>query len=76
MSRQGAQDIARQPGSLPIEIDRDGAPPPGLRALSLGFGLSSDVAAYLALALRRQLPLATPDADLRAAAFAAEVGRF
>ena len=43
-------------------------------ALALRFGLSSCGAAYLELALRRQLPVATQDDALRAAALAAGVG--
>ncbi len=74
MTAQRAQDILRHLGSLPIDIDRDGTSPPELLALALRFGLSSYDAAYLALALRRQLPLATQDAELRAAAVAAGVG--
>ncbi|MCU0966242.1 MAG: hypothetical protein MUF08_14610 [Burkholderiaceae bacterium] len=45
-----------------------------LRAPTLRFGLSSYDAAYLELALRRQLPVATQDEALRAAALAAGVG--
>lgn len=43
-------------------------------ALALRFGLSSYDASYLELALRQQLPLATKDADLAAAARVAGVG--
>jgi hypothetical protein len=60
---------------LPIEIDREGAPLPGLLALALRYGWSSYGAACLAWALRRQLPLATRDADLRAAAQQGRHGR-
>ncbi len=74
MTAQRAQEILAHLGSLPIAIDREGVPPPELLALALRFSLSSYDAAYLALALRRQLPLATQDADLRAAAVAAGVG--
>jgi predicted nucleic acid-binding protein len=74
MTAQRAQEILSHLGSLPIAIDREGVAPPELLALALRFSLSSYDAAYLALALRRQLPLATQDADLRAAALAAGVG--
>ncbi|MEO7851955.1 MAG: type II toxin-antitoxin system VapC family toxin [Rubrivivax sp.] len=43
-------------------------------ALALRFGLSSYDAAYLELALRLQLPLATTDDVLRDAALASGVG--
>jgi predicted nucleic acid-binding protein len=63
-------------GALPIAFDRQTAPPREMLALALRFGLSSYDAAYLELALRRQLPIATQDADLQVAAVAAGVGVF
>ena len=74
MTAEKAQQILSRIASLPIDIDRHAVPPRELLALSLRFGLSSYDAAYLELALRRQLPLATQDEALRAAALAAGVG--
>ena len=45
-----------------------------LPALAQQYGLTNYDAAYLALAMRLNLPLATTDADLRSAAAAAGVG--
>lgn len=59
---------------LPIEVDRTAVRPSELLALALRFGLSSYDAAYLELALRRQLPIATVDGPLREAAIASGVG--
>jgi predicted nucleic acid-binding protein len=69
-----AQEVIDQVCGLPIEID---AATPGLAellALSLRYDLSSYDAAYLALALRLQLPIATKDGPLRTAAEASGVG--
>lgn len=74
MGAQQAQQVLAQIAQLPIEIDRHPVPPSELLALALRFGLSSYDAAYLELALRRQLPLATQDEALRAAAQASGVG--
>ncbi|HRO58690.1 MAG TPA: type II toxin-antitoxin system VapC family toxin [Burkholderiaceae bacterium] len=74
MSAQSAQAVAARIASLPIEIDRQPVPPAELLALALRFDLSSYDASYLALALRRQLPVATCDEDLRSAALASGVG--
>jgi len=74
MTAEKAQQILSRIATLPIDVDRHGVPPRELLALSLRFGLSSYDAAYLELALRRQLPLATQDEALRAAALAAGVG--
>lgn len=74
MTAQSAQAVLVHLGSLPIAVDREPVPPRELLALALRFGLSSYDAAYLELALRRQLPIATQDADLRMAAVAAGVG--
>ena len=69
-AQQALVHIAR----LPIDIDRHAVPCHELLALALRFGVSSYDAAYLELALRRQLPLATQDEAVRAAALAAGVG--
>jgi predicted nucleic acid-binding protein len=74
MTAQSAQAVLVHLGSLPIAVDREPVPPRELLALALRFGLSSYDAAYLELALRRQLPIATQDANLRMAAVAAGVG--
>ena len=74
LTAQRAQEILGHLNALPIEVDREAVPPRELLALALRFGLSSYDAAYLELALRRQLPIATQDAELRAAAVAAGVG--
>lgn len=69
-----AQQIIEQICSLPIEVDRDTPGPAELLALALRYDLSSYDAAYLELALRWQLPIATKDHPLRSAATAAGVG--
>lgn len=69
-----AQQVIEQICSLPIEIDRDTPGPAELLALALRYDLSSYDAAYLELALRLQLPIATKDAALRQAATAAGAG--
>ena len=74
MTAERAQAILTQIGRLPIDTDRHAVPRHELLALALRFGLSSYDAAYLELALRRQLPLATQDEALRGAALAAGVG--
>jgi predicted nucleic acid-binding protein len=74
LTAQRAQEILGHLGALPIEVDRAPVPPRELLALALRFGLSSYDAAYLELALRKQLPVATQDEGLRAAAVAAGVG--
>lgn len=74
MNAQSAQQVVTQIGSLPIEVDRHAAAPSEVLALALRFGLDSYHAAYLELALRLQVPVATQDADLRDAAMAAGVG--
>ena len=74
MTAEAAQKVVAQIISLPIDIDRHAVPASELLALSLRFGLSSYDAAYLELALRLQLPLATTDGPLRAAALASGVG--
>ena len=74
MNAEQAQGVLAQIATLPIDVDRQGATPAALLALALRFGLSSYDAAYLELALRLQLPLATTDAALREAAVASGVG--
>jgi len=74
MTAQHAQAVVAQIGRLPIEVDREPVPRSELLALALRFGLSSYGAIYLALALRRQLPIATQDEALCDAALAAGVG--
>jgi predicted nucleic acid-binding protein len=74
MTAQLAQQVLARIAQLPLEIDRHAVPRSELLALALRFGLSSYDAAYLELALRRQLPLATQDEALREAALAAGVG--
>ena len=74
MTAERAQQVLARIARLPITVDRHVVPPHELLALALRFCLSSYDAAYLELALRRQLPLATQDEPLRAAALAAGVG--
>lgn len=74
MNAQAAQAVLLQIGSLPIEVDRGPVPCAELLALALRFGLSAYDAAYLEVALRLQLPIATQDAALRDAAVASGVG--
>ena len=74
MTAQAAQRVIAQMVSLPIDVDRQPVPASEILALALRFGLSSYDAAYLELALRLQLPLATGDGPLRAAALAAGLG--
>jgi predicted nucleic acid-binding protein len=74
MTAQAAQAVVAQIVSLPIDVDRHAVPPSELLALALRFGLTAYDAAYLELALRLQLPIATLDAPLLAAALASGVG--
>lgn len=69
-----AQQVLARLAQLPIDVDRHAVARSELLALALRFGLSSYDAAYLELALRKQLPLATKDGDLADAARAAGVG--
>jgi len=59
---------------LPIRIDRSPPSPAALLHLAMRFGLTSYDAAYLELAMRLQLPIATRDHALADAAWAAGVG--
>lgn len=74
MSAEQAQATLARIVTLPIEVDRGAPVASALLALALRFGLSAYDAAYLELALRLQLPLATVDAGLRDAALASGVG--
>ena len=74
MTAQKAQQALLRIENLPITVDRHAVPRHELLALALRFGITSYDAAYLELALRSQLPLATQDEALRAAAAAAGVG--
>jgi predicted nucleic acid-binding protein len=69
-----AREIVDQVGLLPIRIDPSPPTPAALLSLALRFQLTSYDAAYLELALRLQLPIATQDGDLAEAAWAAGVG--
>ena len=69
-----AQEAIRQLGQLPIETERDMPAPAQVLALALRYDLSAYDAAYLELALRRQLPIATVDTALADAARVAGVG--
>lgn len=74
MVAQDARIVVDQVGALPIEIDRETPGPAAILSLALRYDLSSYDAAYLELALRRQIPIATQDAALSEAAWAAGVG--
>lgn len=71
---QQAQAALRELARLPIDIDASPVDGAALLALALRFDLTAYDAAYLDLALRRQLPIATQDGALAAAALAAGVG--
>ena len=70
-----AHQIIEQICALPILIDRETPGPAELLALALRYNLSSYDAAYLELALRLQIPIATKDEPLQAAAQAAGAAR-
>lgn len=74
LTAQQAQDAIAQLAELPVEIDAELPDAGQLLALALRYDLSSYDAAYLDLALRRQLPVATQDAALAQAARLAGVG--
>lgn len=71
---QVAQAMVEQVMSLPIDVDREPVRPSEVLALALRFGLSAYDAAYLELALRRQVPIATTDQALADAATASGAG--
>ena len=74
LTAQAAQQVLERIGSLPITVDRQASRPSEILALALRFALSSYDAAYLELALRLQLPVATLDGPLRDAAVASGAG--
>lgn len=74
MNAQQAQDAITQLAALPIDIDTESPDAGQVFALALRYDLSSYDAAYLDLALRRQLPVATQDTALADAARLAGVG--
>lgn len=74
LTAEAAQQVAAEIVSLPIDVDRQAVPVGTVLALALRFQLSSCDAAYLELALRLQLSLATGDGPLRSAALASGVG--
>ena len=74
MTAAHAQNVVAEIEALPIEVDRALVPRSEMLALALRFGLSSYDAAYLELALRLQLPIATKDGTLHDAAIASGVG--
>lgn len=74
MSIDTARRISDTVGDLPIEVDTGPAPGPRqLLELAVRHQLSSYDAAYLELAMRHGLPIATQDVKLREAAVAAGV---
>ena len=74
LTAQQAQDAIAQLAEVPVEIDAELPDAGQLLALALRYDLSSYDAAYLDLALRRQLPVATQDVALAQAARLAGVG--
>ena len=69
-----AREVAEQIAALPITVDAQPPTAQAILALALRYDLSSYDAAYLELALRLQLPIATQDTALAEAAMAAGVG--
>lgn len=69
-----AREIVAQAALLTIRNDITPPPPGNLLSMALRFQLTSYDAAYLELALRRQLPIASRDAELAEAAWAAGLG--
>lgn len=74
MTLTTARTVVDQIGLLPIRIDEAPPTPAALLSLALRFNLTSYDAAYLELALRLQLPLATRDEELAEAAWASGAG--
>lgn len=74
LQAQVAQAMVEQVMSLPIDVDREPVRPAEVLALALRFGLSAYDAAYLELALRHQVPIATTDQALADAATASGAG--
>lgn len=74
LTAAAAREIVDQIALLPIQIDASPPEPATLLSLALRFQLTSYDAAYLELALRLQLPIASRDHELAEAAWAAGVG--
>jgi predicted nucleic acid-binding protein len=74
LDAQGAHEVIEQIAAIPIVIDREMPGPAAILSLALRYDLTSYDAAYLELALRLQLPIATQDAALMEAARASGVG--
>ena len=73
MTAEKAHQVLARVANLPIAANRVGSPLDELLALALRFGMSSYDAAYLELALRREVPVATVDLAVRGAATASGV---
>lgn len=74
LSLDTARLISDTVGTLPIEVDTGPAPGPRqLLELAVRYQISSYDAAYLELAMRHGLPIASQDVKLREAAVAASV---
>lgn len=74
LTAQQAQEALADLAALPLDLDHEAPDAGQLLALALRYDLSSYDAAYLDLAMRRQLPIATQDAALAQAARIAGVG--
>ncbi|MFA7444191.1 MAG: type II toxin-antitoxin system VapC family toxin [Lysobacteraceae bacterium] len=74
MTAGQAQEAISQLEALPVEYDNQTPDARQLLALALRYDLSSYDAAYLDLALHRQLPIATQDVELAEAARICGVG--
>lgn len=70
------REIVRDAESLPIAVDPTPPPLARLAEVAVAHGLTAYDAAYLELAQRLDLPLATQDGELRKAAKAAGVALF
>ncbi len=68
------QEISSLVNALPISVDHTSESVENNLALALKYGLTSYDAAYLGLAIRLQLPIATNDGALKEAAGRAGVG--
>lgn len=68
------QEIIALVNALPISVDHTSESVENNLALALQYGLTSYDAAYLGLAIRLQLPIATNDGALRQAAVSAGIG--
>ena len=69
------RELAAAAGALRLKVDREPVAIPALDALAAAHGLSAYDAAYLELAQRRGLPLASNDKALRAAMVGAGVNQ-